>query len=154
MERVDIVFDTYKKDSLKETTRQKRGTGIRRKLEEQNQAPKYWHSFLRIDKNKTKLLRFLSEQIITNIETSKIVVAAFKCRVLTLNDSNNGTLSPCNHEEVDTRIFLHALDMRRHSGIQRVMIKTVDTVVVVLAVALFPELNLNKLCIDFGSGQN
>ena len=44
--------------------------------------------------------------------------------------------------------------MRRHSGIQRVMIKTGDTDVVVLAVALFPELNLNKLWIDFGSGQN
>ena len=34
------------------------------------------------------------------------------------------------------------------------MIKTVDTDVVVLAVALFPELNLNELWIDFGSGQN
>ena len=28
VECVDIVFDTYKKDSLKETTQQKRGTGI------------------------------------------------------------------------------------------------------------------------------
>ena len=57
-------------------------------------------------------------------------------------------------QKADARIFLHALDMRRHSGIQRVMIKTGDTDVVVLAVALFPELNLNKLWIDFGSGQN
>ena len=44
--------------------------------------------------------------------------------------------------------------MRRHSGIQRVMIKTVDTDVVILAVALFPQLNLNELWIDFGSSQN
>ena len=44
--------------------------------------------------------------------------------------------------------------MRRHSGIQRVMIKTVDIDVVILAVALFPQLNLNKLWIDFGSSQN
>ena len=40
-----------------------------------------WHSFLRINKNKTELFRFLSEQIITNIETSKIVIAAFEDRV-------------------------------------------------------------------------
>ena len=34
------------------------------------------------------------------------------------------------------------------------MIKTVDTDVVILPVALFPELNLNELWINFGSGQN
>ena len=44
--------------------------------------------------------------------------------------------------------------MRRHSCIQRVMIKTVDTNVVALAVALFPKESLNELWIDFGSGQN
>ena len=44
--------------------------------------------------------------------------------------------------------------MRRHSSIQHVMIKTVGTDVLVLAVALFPELNLNKLWMDFGSSQN
>ena len=32
-DRVDIVFDRYKKDSLKATTRKKRGKGIRRKVE-------------------------------------------------------------------------------------------------------------------------
>ena len=73
---------------------------------------------------------------------------------MTLNDLNVGTLSLCNYKEADTSIFLHALDMRRHSSIEHVMIKTVDTDVVVLAVALFSELNDNKLWIDFGSGQN
>ena len=141
VEHIDIVFDTYKKDSLKGTTQQKRGMGIPRKVKEQSQAPTNWYFFLGIDKNKTELFRFLSEQIITNIETSKIVVAAYEDRVLTLKDSNVGALIPCNHEEANTRIFLHALGMRRHSGIQGIMIKTVDTDVVVLAVALFPELS-------------
>ena len=93
LERIDIFFDMYKKGSLKRTTLQKGDTGIRRKMEEQSHAPKYWHSFLRIDKNKTELFRFFLKQITTNIETSKIVVAAFEDRVLTLNDSNVGTLS-------------------------------------------------------------
>ena len=65
VERIDIAFDTYKKDSLKRTTRQERGTGILWKVEEQSQTPTNWHSFLRIDKNKTELFRFLSEQIIS-----------------------------------------------------------------------------------------
>ena len=51
-----------------------------------------------------------------------------------------------------TRVFLYALDLSR-SGMQRIMIKTVDTDVIVLAVALFSELNLQELQIDFGSGQ-
>ena len=52
VERLDVVFDTYKKDSLKATTRQKRGKGIRQKVEEQSLAPTNWHSFLRIDKTR------------------------------------------------------------------------------------------------------
>ena len=72
--------------------------------------------------------------------------------MLTSSGVNVETVSPCNHEEADTRVFLHALDMSRR-GMQRIMIKTVDTDVIVLAVALFSELNLQKLWIDFGSGQ-
>ena len=52
-ERVDVVFDTYKMDSLKSTARQKRGKGIRRKVEARSQAPSNWASFVRIDENKT-----------------------------------------------------------------------------------------------------
>ena len=154
VERVDIVFDTYRKESLKATTRQKRGIGIRRKVEEQSQVPTNWHSFLRIDRNKTELFRVLSEKIITSIETNKIVVTAFEDKALISNGAMVGNLSPCNHEEADTRVFLHALDMRRHNSIEHVMIKTVDTDVVVLAVALFAGLNVKELWIDFGSGQN
>ena len=69
-------------------------------MEEQSQAPTNCYSFLRIDKKKIELFRFLSEKIITNIETSKIVVAAFDDRVLTLSDSNVETLSSCNHKKL------------------------------------------------------
>ena len=44
VELVDIAFDMYK--------RPKRGVGIRRKVEEQSQAPRNWNSFLRIEKTK------------------------------------------------------------------------------------------------------
>ena len=57
-------------------------------------------------------------------------------------------------EEADRRVFLHELDMRRHSGILHVIIKTVDTDVVVLAVVLFSELNFNELWIEFRSQRN
>jgi hypothetical protein len=52
--RIDIVFDTYKKDSLKSTTRELRGKGIRRKVESESKPPQDWRSFLRINQNKTE----------------------------------------------------------------------------------------------------
>ena len=69
--RVDVVFDTYRKDSLKSTTRRKRGKGIRRKVEGNSQPPKDWDSFLRIDENKTELFRFRSHAI-TNAVSSDL----------------------------------------------------------------------------------
>ena len=47
---IGISFDTYKNNSLKAATRKKRGKGIRRKVENNSQPPKYWHTFLQIDK--------------------------------------------------------------------------------------------------------
>ena len=84
VERLNAVFDTYKKDSLKATTRQKRGKGLRRKVEEQSLAPKNCHSFLRIDKNKTEVFKFLSERIV-EIETNKMVVSPFEDKIVGLN---------------------------------------------------------------------
>ena len=41
-------------------------------------------------------------------------------------------MAPCNHEEADSRITLHAADAAH----KKILIRTVDTDVVVLAVAL------------------
>ena len=125
VERVDIVFDTYKKDSLKGTTRQKRGVGIQRKVEKQSQVPTNWHSFLRIDENKEEIFCFLSDQIKAEINTSKIVITTFEDKVLTSSGINVETVSPCNHKESDTWVFLHALDMSRRS-----MQRIIDAIVV------------------------
>ena len=60
-------------------------------------------------------------------------------------------LSPCTHEEADTRMLLHAY----HSsvcGARNVMIRTVDTDVVVIALSHFDSLGLNELWIAFGVG--
>ena len=59
--RVDVVFDQYLPDSLKETARQKRGKGVRRCVSEEIKIPSNWQAFLCIDENKTKLFHFLAE---------------------------------------------------------------------------------------------
>ena len=59
-------------------------------------------------------------------------------------------LTPCNHEEADTRVFLHC----KHSainGLKSLMISTVDSDVVVLAIHFFESL---QLWIKFGVSKN
>jgi hypothetical protein len=61
-ERLDVVWDTYVPDSLKESTREKRGTGTRRKVSGQAKIPGNWMQFLRDSENKTELFRFLTSK--------------------------------------------------------------------------------------------
>ena len=109
-QRMDIVFDTYKKDSLKSQTRLKRGKGIRRKVQTNSIAPTNWKAFLRIDENKTELFKFISTQLLPlEAETDTILVYAFD----DVSCSNKPTLnmdllSPSNYEDADTRVFLHS----------------------------------------------
>ena len=109
-QRMDIVFDTYKKDRLKSQTRLKRGKGIRRKVQTNSIAPKNWKAFLRIDENKTELFKFISTQLLLlEAETDTILVYIFD----NVSCSNKPTLnmdllSPSNHEEADTSVFLHS----------------------------------------------
>ena len=64
VERVDVVFDTYRADSIKSTARAKRGKGMRRKVEPNSQSPKNWGYFLRLNENKAELFRYLSKAVI------------------------------------------------------------------------------------------
>ena len=56
--RIDIVWDTYLPDSLKESTREKRGKGICRKVTSHAKLPGNWKDFLRDSNNKSELCFF------------------------------------------------------------------------------------------------
>jgi len=61
--RVDVVWDTYAPDSLKDATREKRGQGVRRKVAGQTKLPKNWMMFLRDPDNKSELFSFLMSKV-------------------------------------------------------------------------------------------
>ena len=72
--------------------------------------------------------------------------------VLCNHDVDVSELIPCSHEEADLRLFLHA----RHASeyCNTLLIKTVDSDVIVIAVYAFQQLhNLNQLWIEFGKGK-
>jgi len=67
---------------------------------------------------------------------------------------DTSALAPCNHEEADTHIMLHAAHAA-HSGHKKILICTVDTDVVVLAVTLARTLNEEtQVWVSFGMGNN
>ena len=72
--RVDIVWDSYLAGSLKESTREKRGKGVRRKVGGQTKMPSNFKDFLRDNTNKTELFNLLTERVSAcNYSTGKTV---------------------------------------------------------------------------------
>ena len=63
------------------------------------------------------------------------------------------SLSYCTHEEADTRMLLHALSSS-NEGHKKILIRSSDTDVLVLAVSLFQKLSLEELWIASGTGKH
>ena len=61
--RVDIMWDAYVPDSLKKSTRKKRGKGIWRKVSGQTKLPGNWIDFLHDPSNKKELFTFLTSKV-------------------------------------------------------------------------------------------
>ena len=153
-QRVDVVWDEYIENSLKQTTRCDRGTGVRRRVEANSQLPRSWKDFLRVDDNKRELFKFLAGHI-ASLETDKLVVTTYgkEVRCTAARDTNN--LSPCSQEEADTRMILHLVDAVEE-GYHKIVIRTVDTDVLVLATAAYYNLQTDEstleLWVAFGTG--
>ena len=156
-DRVDIVWDQYLENSLKSETRKRRGKGIRRRVQGNNNLPGNWQQFLRLDANKQELFTFLARctMKMQHRPDGKQLVATLGDGVLCNppDESITAALSPCTQEEADTRMLLHTADAVRQ-GCQKIVLRTVDTDVVVLSVAAVPRLRLKHLWIAFGTGQN
>ena len=107
VQRLDIIWDEYVPNSLKATTREKRGRGIRRRFQSLTTFQKNWKEFLRVDENKKELFSFLAEQIPpVEFGDGKQVITTkgeqVLCSPLRFDSSSH---TPCNHEEADTRIL-------------------------------------------------
>ena len=124
---------------------------------ESTSLPKNWRTFLRVDENKTELFGLISQSI-TKENSPKHIVRTYNGEVASskIEENIDSLLSPCNHEEADTRIFVHvsSLVLKGHKNI---IIATVDTDVVIIAIAKFNQLvsiGLHTLWVEFGVGKN
>ena len=62
-------------------------------------------------------------------------------------------LDPCDHEEADTRIMVHVCDTCL-SGHRRILIRTNDTDVVVMAISMTHTLSVDELWTTYGTGKH
>ena len=155
--RVDLVWDQYIPNSLKQTTRSRRGRGVRRRVVSEGKIPGNWHSFLRVDENKTELSVFLSDALLRSFTSTENMwlIVTYGNMVRSKPDipvRQESQLALCPHEEADSRIFLHAAHAADH-GHSKLMIRTVDTDIVVLAVSVVQDLPTDvQLWVKFGTG--
>ncbi len=154
VQRLDIIWDRYLPDSLKQSTRDKRGTGERRRVSATTPIPSNWQSFLQVDSNKAELFEYLAEYCIKELHHEKVFITTIGTSVVS-SDPHTDTsgMSPCNHEEADTRIMVHIADCVKQ-GSEKIAIRTTDTDVVVLAVSVLCQIELDELWLSFGTGKS
>ena len=153
VQRLDVVFDRYVPDSLKSACREKRGSGVKVRISDNTKIPKNWQQFLRVADNKTALFYFLTQVPFADLCTKTVLMTCDTDVVQFGKSVDTGEISPCSHEEADTRLMLHCLHAAMH-GMRRIVVRTVDTDVVVLAIAFFDRLSVEQLWIYFGVGRH
>ena len=106
-----------------------------------------------LNENKTELFEFFANQV-SLVESENFIISTIGSSVISnkpIEDASS--LFPSDHEEADTRMLLHAAHAGR-CGMEKMMICTVDTDVVIIALSSFASLNLLELWISFGTGNN
>ncbi|QQP55395.1 uncharacterized protein LOC103506659, partial [Caligus rogercresseyi] len=118
--------------------------------------PGNWQNFLRVDSNKTELFKFLSTALLEwfDQEDKQLIITDGEAVLSKPLLPDLTSFDPCNHEEADSRMLLHTSHAAKH-GHHSILIRTVDTDVVVLAVSVVQELQPEyKLWLALGTGRS
>ncbi|XP_061915901.1 uncharacterized protein LOC133658193 [Entelurus aequoreus] len=145
--RIDFVIDQYPEISIKNLERSRRAEGGTQQVQiygRDQKAPTQWKKFLSNGTNKAALAEFLfvawrdADLTILGRDFSLYIAHGELCHCVTVKEGSQ-TVSAvheltCDHEECDTRVFLHAQHAAQEH--QTVVIKSPDTDVAVIAVSL------------------
>ena len=140
--RIDIVFDQYRKNSIKNAERSRRGVGsLLFKSIIPSQSIQQWGSFLSSWSNKKELIAFIvdqwkSDKLRAFLDPDKelYVTANDKCWRLTNSTVEMASSLHSNQEEADTKMLLHAQHASLH-GFQKIVINTPDTDVFIITLS-------------------
>ncbi|KAH3712590.1 hypothetical protein DPMN_072341 [Dreissena polymorpha] len=94
VDMIDVVWDTYRPDSLKAYTRQNRVTDYTIRENESTRIPANYKLLLRIDENKKTLNKFLATQIsLLKTPQGEVVLITYRENVLVANTSTKPDIS-------------------------------------------------------------
>ena len=93
--------------SLRGDARKGRGSGLRVSVRENTPMVQDWAKFLKDSSNKAELFHLIVEKITRNRTDHKMVWATQRVNMIFLSTIDIDRFSPCNHEEANTRMFLH-----------------------------------------------
>ena len=146
--RIDVVFDKYREDSIKNAGRSNRGSTAG--IQFRNMAPGHriqqWRKFLSSSANKANLIRFLvaewkTPKLREKLNDKKLYVASEEtCLHITNDQWAEVAELQSNQEEADTRIILHAAHAAG-VGYSAVVVTADDTDVIVLCLAFSPDIS-------------
>ena len=151
VQRIDAVWDTYPEQNLKSQIQQRRGSSTRTRLEPDGDGstpiPKRdWQSYLKNVENKKELFSFVSKELVKTDMDGILLISTESEKVLSNKPFDVSALQHCNHAEADTHLA-HASSQ----GHDKAFVRTVDSDIVVLAIAFYKQLGLSELWIGFGS---
>ena len=113
-----------------------------------------WSTFLRCDENKSELFPLIVDALSENISDRRgLLVGSREDGVVANQNVDLRSLMPCNIEEAHERMFVHV----QHAAAlyPRILIKTVDSDVVVIALSAFHRIHgLRELWLEFGVGKH
>jgi len=132
--RVDIVWDMYKANSIKDSTREKRGKGQRRKVT----IPPNWKAFLQDNTNKKELFALLTTRV-SNFQFPENKEVNITSEESVVSSRGSADIQRCDHEEADTRIAVH-VQHALNKGCSQIFVRTVDTDVLVIMIGIFHDL--------------
>ena len=135
VEQLDIVFDAYQKGSCKRETREGHGKkdSVRLSIKENTTIYRKFAKVLKLDDNQTELFNLITDTLSGLFRRQhKVLLITRQQTVLSNREVDLQRLQPCNKEEADDRILLHAMDQSR-LRFKRLMIVTADTDVLVIA---------------------
>ena len=153
-DEIILVFDTYKADSLKSTTREKRRQGkdpVQYLIRDDTSIKHIPMSrFLSHDKTKADLTEYLAARMLEyNKDSSKLVITSASGHT---RSNSELFFEDNNHEEADTLLIHQAvLASRRNPPDAELVVFSPDTDVLVLVIANYDQL-LRKTSISMASG--
>jgi len=136
--RVDIVWDMYKANSIKDSTREKRGKGQRRKVTDDTKIPPNWKAFLQDNTNKKELFALLTTRV-SNFQFPENKEVNITSEESVVSSRGSADIQRCDHEEADTRIAVH-VQHALNKGCCQIFARTVDTDVLIIMIGIFHDL--------------